>query len=275
MILLAGLIFFASCTKEDQDFLTQSATRNTELKAQGNQSPIQTLKGWTDEFNTEAGFELNWMLYGSPQPQWIDYALDRRGLVDNSGTLTSESCAISKLKVGGSRGYTVESEVSIDMTDPNGTVVCPGIGLTRYLNLPNEPLNVETGITMKLVYVGKDVPNVPKDYQDHTYIVMTTLMQDGTTKSSGAYTFRADYAGKGWHSLKITVNSKQKVSFFLDNQFIWSPEEAVNETMLSDKNVILGFTSPGNGGKAYHDKVKVTYPKAEINPDAYVPDSQN
>jgi hypothetical protein len=33
-------------------------------------------------------------------------------------------------------------------------------------------------------------------------------------------------------------------------------------SLMKNRSVVLGFSSPGNGGKAYHDYVKVTYPSS-------------
>lgn len=55
------------------------------------------------------------------------------------------------------------------------------------------------------------------------------------------------------------VDAYSHVSFYIDNHPVWSPKKEVNASLLK-KNVLLGYVSQGNAGKAYHDNVVVTYP---------------
>jgi hypothetical protein len=56
------------------------------------------------------------------------------------------------------------------------------------------------------------------------------------------------------------------VYFYLDDRLIWSPEKKLNAEMMVNRNLFLGYLSPGTSGKAFHDFVTVSYPKV-IDPD--------
>jgi hypothetical protein len=111
---------------------------------------------------------------------------------------------------------------------------------------------------------------VPEEYQDHTYVVMSALVQEGSITpanqekvkyiTSGDYAFQTDFAGNGWHKIKFTVSADRQVSFYLDGALVWSPKDKLATTLLKGKNLLLGNMSPGITGKAYHDYVSVSYP---------------
>ena len=282
--MMTGFVMLTACKKDEQEFVPSNASnqQNAELKSSKPGLPANGYMNWQENFATSNSLDLRWNLYGTPQPQWVSFAFGRFGLFDNNGRLPNGSFAVSRTKIGNGKGYTIESDVYIDVTNPRGTTICPEIGVTRSLNLPTDPANnVEPGISMKLMYVGYGANSVPAVYQNNTYVVMTAILQDGTISSSsdpkdgmitahGEYAFKADVAGNGWHKMKIVVTATKQVSFYLDGQFIWSPEKPIDASLLKDKNVLLGFTSSGNAGKAYHDYVKVTYlpilgPPADLN----------
>jgi len=63
----------------------------------------------------------------------------------------------------------------------------------------------------------------------------------------------------GWHVLKIEIASDRYVSFYCDNNLVWKSTKRINQDIITNKNVLLGWRSSGSAGKAYHDWVKVLY----------------
>ncbi|MEI6061259.1 MAG: hypothetical protein WCR72_11155 [Bacteroidota bacterium] len=269
--LMTGVILLSSCKKDEPDMFTSPSQHNAAVKSATPGIAVASVSNWREDFSTADALALRWTLYGTPQPQWVSFAGNRFGLFDNNGRLPNGSYAVSKTKIGNGQGYIIESEVFIDAANPNATVICPEIGVTRYFNPGAEPVNVEAGISMRLMYVGDGATSVPPALRKHTYIVMSALLSDRTYATTGNpleatsaskddYAMKADFAGNGWHKLRIVVSASSRVSFYLDNQLVWTPAKAIHTSLMADKNVLLGFTSPGTTGKAYHDYVKVSYP---------------
>ncbi len=258
LLLLAGFTFFTACQK-DEDVLPASNQQTAELRNSVPITPALILKGWRDDFSTAASMQ-SWYLYGSPQPKWVNFANNRFGLFDNNGRFPEGSYAISKARIGNGKGYTIETEVSFDVSDPAGALVCPGIGVTRKPFVSVEPNLVEEGISMKLLYVGKDVPGVDPEYQNHTYVVISLFTDDGRIEATGKYALQADQAGTGWHKIKITVNAQQQAFFYIDNQLVYASKGRIDKRLMANKNVMIGFASPSSAAKSYHDYLRVSYP---------------
>jgi len=269
--LLTGFILLTACSKDEPDFVSNNSQNEAEYKAEIPGPPVCNNAGWREDFATANSLTSKWNLYGTPQPQWVYFAAKRFGLFDNNGHLPEGNYAVSKTRIGYGKGYTIESEVFIDITKPVSTIISPEIGVTRKLNIPAEPRSIESGISMKLLYVGQGVAEIPAEYKGRTFVVMSALLQngnfissrngeDGTIAEYGEFAFPVDAVKDGWHKMKIVVNSAGQVSFYLDNRFVWSPRLQIHSSLMKGKNVFLGFTSPGNGGKAYHDYVKLSYP---------------
>jgi hypothetical protein len=146
----------------------------------------------------------------------------------------------------------------LDITNPDGTTVCPEIGVTRYLNQPQE------GISMKMIYIGNGTTSVPLEYRGRTYLQANVLLNDGSMASSGNYSIRVDNSDNTWHRMKIKVSNNGYVSFYLDNGLLWESNRPVDASLMSNKNLLLGLTSPGSAGKAYHNWVQISYGE---NPD--------
>jgi hypothetical protein len=251
---VTGVVLLSACKKDEQEFNPANNRQNAATKFSQTTPVAIQYSNWQEDFNTYNSLVSGWNLYGTPQPQWVSYAFNRYGLFDNNGQLPNGSSAVSKRKIGNGYGYVIESEVYINVNHSQGTTICPEIGVTRYTDQPQE------GISMKLIYIGEGVTSVPPAYRNHTFVRTTALLQNGTTASSGDYAILADDTRYGWHKMKIIVNSLRQVSFYLDDRFLWSPHQEIQSSLMKDRNVLLGFTSPGISGKAYHDWVKVSYP---------------
>lgn len=270
--LMTGFILLSACKKDELEVLPANSQTEAEYKTTNPGMPATDNGSWREDFATANSLALRWNLFGTSQPQWVYYSCKRFGLFDNNGSLPGGSFAVSKAKIGYGNGYTIESDVYIDVKKPGFTTICPQIGVTRTQVLPSEPKTIDAGISMKLMYIGTGEIDVPEEYRNRTFVLMSALLQNGIMASSGDpnegfdssfgdYAFPVDAASNGWHSMKIVVNHSGQVSFFLDNKFVWSPGRKIENSLMKDKNVILGYTSPGSTGKAYHDYVKVSYPR--------------
>ena len=266
--LLTGMMMLTACSKDEFDAVPAGNPQNADFRSV---SPVQTVipcTGWRDDFTSAASLTAKWYLIGTPQPQFVNFAGNRFGLFDNNGNSPSGSYAVSKARIGNGKAYIIESEVFIDATKPAADIICPEIGVTRYLNKGSESANTEAGLSMKLMYVGAGTNIVPPEYQDQMYLVFSALKPDGTFISTAdprdaataLNAIKVDVDRNGWHKMKILVTTTKQVYFYLDNKFIWSPRTTIDPSLLLNKNVLLGYTSPGTSGKAYHDFVKVTYP---------------
>ena len=183
--LLTGFVMLSACKKDEQSFVTSTNQQNDALKSSKPGPQASGYVNWQENFTTANSLELRWNLYGTPQPQWLANAFGRFGLFDNNGRFPDGSFAVSKTRIGNGLGYTIESEVYIDVTNPRGTSICPEIGVTKGLIRPSDPgNNVEEGISMKLMYVGSGVSTVPPAYQNNTYVIMTAFLSNGSIASS-------------------------------------------------------------------------------------------
>lgn len=251
--ILAGIFLFAACTKDE--VVPSQDPQNTVLAESRSDHPsIDQNLNWTDNFSNSECLAQRWNLYGYPQPSWVLNACGRKGLFLNNGVYPQGSYAVSDAPAGDICGYTVESEVCINVLDNEGIVVSPEIGVTRY---PDSP---ESGISMRLMYIGNNVPGIPREYENKTYVVMKVLVRGGSYIYSGDYTFPVNISSGSWHKLQIRVEPMHFVSFILDNAVIWKPGYQLDPTMLNRNHVVLGYVSPDNKSKAYHDYVRVLYP---------------
>jgi len=268
MTLLAGVLLFSACTKEEPEF--SNVNTPVEFKSTKPGVVAHAVKNWRDDFLSAASLDAKWYLFGTPQPQWVSNSNGRFGLFDNNGRYPGSGNAISKNTIGSNNGYIIESEVCINLQNSNGAFISPEIGVTRNPYVAVEPNTFEAGLSMKLIYIGTNVAGVPPVFQDHTYVVMSVLAEDGPYSStnntegkviySGDYAFQTDYAGDGWHKLRIAVTASREVSFYLDGQLVWSPKDKLHASLLKGRNLMLGYTSPGETGKAYHNYIQVCYP---------------
>ena len=259
LAMVTGFTLVTACKKDVQDMVPAGDQLKSSSAIPGPSPVVNNYIDWREDFAT-ANSLSRWNLYGTPQPQWVNNAFGRFGLFDNNGNLPTGNFAVSKAKVGSAGGYIVESEVYINITNVNGTTISPEIGITRYTNQPIDNGSPEAGISMRLMYIGGGVTSVPQILRNHTYIQTTELLQNGTFASSGDYALTADAASTGWHKLRIVVSAARMVSYYLDNQLVRTSPSPIQSTLMSNKNVLLGYTSSGSAGKAYHDYVSVTYP---------------
>lgn len=251
--LLAGSFLFTSCTKDE--IVLPSENQNSEIiQSTHDLSTLDYKKNWTDNFSYSNSIAERWNLYGNPLPGWLSMACNRKGLFINNGLYPQGSFAVSKTYVGSNNGYTIESDVCIDRNSNTGNVISAEIGVSLNQN------SQATGISMRLIYFGYNVANIPPQYQNKTFLIMNALGEDGRYMYSGDYTYQVGIFPGTWHKMQIRIDEFHYVSFMLDNTAIWKPTSPVHPTLMQNKQVVLGYTSPGHLGRAFHDYVKVLYP---------------
>ncbi len=264
LLFLIIAILFSACTKEENESIPVNLKPESELTVPVEIDNIMFID-WKEDFISQSNLSLNWNFFGSQKPNWIHDDFARYGLYDNNGNPPYGNSAVSKTVIGDGRGYIIETEVYINLTNPSGTCICPSIGVTRILNpnpiASNQP--VESGIMMRMKYLGSEVGNVPPAARHHTWLQIEALLEDGSISSPGEYAASIDNFVNGWHKMKIVIPKNRLAHFYLDNELVWITPKQVHKSLLAKKNLLLGSTSPGIAGKAYHDWVKITY----ITPD--------
>ena len=252
-----------SCSKYEADEIADPQLKNVPALPNvidENRIPIQS---WTENFASSNSLITNWKLFGKPSPKWVASAFETQGLLDNNGPSPTKNYAVSNRLVGKNKGYTLEGEVMINITNYYGSCVCPGIALSREIKpVQNSDIEIPTSISMKIVFVGKNATWFPANTRGHAWFMMELLTESGNIASSGY--IPADEYVNNWHKLKIEVSEARFAKFYCDNKLIWAPFVRLNPLMMSDKNVVLGYTSDGNpktmAGIAYHNWVKATFP---------------
>ena len=217
-----------------------------------------------DDFSDASTLNTNWVLSGSPQPKWVSSAFGRSGLFDNMGDSWYTSVAYSKKQVGNANGFSMETEVYLDISNPAGCWVISGLGLTKESNPspvpPGQDGDLPEGLSFCMTYEGGACWGTPDPQQYHAYFWVNLLAEDGTTDNPGSYDLNADSYINGWHKMKIVVGADRYVKFYCDGALIWSSTKKLSPSMMTNRNLVLGYRSSGSAGKTYHDWVKVTYP---------------
>jgi hypothetical protein len=265
LLLMAAIVSIAciSCSKYEAEESDVPELKNVPTQPYAideNRIPIQS---WTENFVSAASLSTNWRLFGKPSPKWVSSFNEKQGLFDNNGPSPTKNYAVSNRLVGKNKGYTLEGEVMILVTNESGSCVCPGIALSREIKpIQNSDIEIPTSISMKIVYAGYNATWFPKDIRGHTWFIMELLTENGNVVSSGY--IPADPYVNSWHQLKIEVTEARFPKFYCDNKLLWAPFVRLNPLMMSDKKVVLGYTSDGNtktmAGVAFHNWVKATYP---------------
>lgn len=264
IVLLIGSFLFTACTKDDTPLVPSAGQTDAAFIQPATDPPVTNYKkSWIDNFPDANTLISKWYLFGDPQPRWIETACWRNGIFNNNGTMPDGAYAASKAKVGSSGGYVIESDVCIDILSGEGAIISPELGLSRYTDPQTLPGMPEAGISMKLIYYGTGLEGIPSMYWNKTFAVMSVLTSDGTYATSGAYAFPVTIASGSWHNLKISVTDTHEVIFYLDNVRIWKPLQLVHNSLLKNKHVLIGYLSPVQEGRAYHDFVRFTYPLAQ------------
>lgn len=266
LIMVTLSVTCIGCSKiddENNEILQQKSTPASTVSDEDN---LGINKTWIDNFDAPYSLPVNWTLYGTPEPKWVSTAYGKTGLFDNNGPSTTKNFAVSHKVVGSGYGYTVESEIILNILNPGGTCVCPGIGVSRELNPELKYGEIETGITMRIIYAGTNATWFPPASRGNTWLAMAYLAENDEI----AYSYiKANNYSNNWHKMKIIVSPTRNIKFYCDNVLVWAPVTLLHQTMTADKNVVLGYTSAGDpatrAGTAYHNWVKASYMFGTIN----------
>ena len=264
LLLIAAIVSIAciSCSKYEAEETMAPELKDLPALPYAIDDQVNPLQSWTENFASSTSLTTNWKLFGKPSPKWVSSGFGRQGLFDNNGPSPTKNHAVSNRIVGKYKGYTVEGEVMLVIANINGSCVCPGIAVSRENNpLVNSNNEIPTSISMKIVFAGYNATWFPKDIRGHTWFVMELLTENGDVLSSGF--IPADEYANGWHNFKIEVTEARFAKFYCDNKLLWAPFARLDPLMMSNKKIILGYTSDGNpitlAGTAYHNWVKATY----------------
>lgn len=257
------MFILSACTKDEETNPAMMTSINHDLPY--NNAEVVEYIDWIENFNSASTLTANWNFFGSQQPKWYNEAFGRYGLFDNNGSPPYGNTAVSLCPIGDGRGFIIESDIYINLTNPSGTCICPSIGVSRNYNPWPIGTNgtVDFGLMMRLQYIGSEVGNVPPYARHHAWLQLFALLDDGTMASPGNYALNADNMLNGWHNMKIVVLRGGMTRFYLDNNLMWITPKSIHKSLMAKKNLLLGSTSPGIAGKAYHDFIKISY----ITPD--------
>jgi uncharacterized protein YceK len=261
MIIVTLSVACIGCSKIDDETAGNPGLKSTPAAVLTDEESYSSIQTWTENFDAPLSLNNNWTLYGNPQPQWVQSAYGRNGLFDNNGPSPIKNFAVSELIIGNASSYNIEAEVMLKILNINGSCICPGIAVSKELNPVLKNGEIETGITMRIIFAGTNATWFPAKLRGHTWFIMEYINKDGITVSSDP--IQADNYSNDWHKLKIIVTQLSQVRFYCDNILIWAPIQKVHPTLTKNKNVVLGYTSAGDpatsAGVAYHNWVKTSY----------------
>jgi hypothetical protein len=256
LVLIAAALCIASISCE-------KATVNEPEIVSGGTNDLGTYSdhkiSWQDSFDSSSELKKNWMLIGNPEPNWKETANGQQGLFDNNGASPSSNFAVSNLMIQKGGNYIVEAEIMLNIYNPYGSCVCPGVAVSRDEFPLLQKDEIPFLVSMRVLYAGANATWLPEWLRGHTWLVMQYLSEEEQTFSSY---IPSDLLNGDWHRLKISVSQSGNPTFFCDDRVIWAPDDTVMP-MNSDKKVILGYASGGDlenlAGVAYHNWIKVSY----------------
>jgi hypothetical protein len=181
--------------------------------------PTPTTIVFEDDFS-----ELNlnkWIPFGSPSPRVLTLVEGRNGVFDNNGDGWCNSGIVSKDNFSFPNGFTIESDIYLEVTNVAGCWNSPVIGLTRQNKPTGEGVcpseSYSMGVIFGIEYDGDVCWGTPEEKRRHAYFNIGLYTEDGT-----------------WESVS------------------W-----LNADDYTEKKIFLGIRSSGSAGKSYHDYIKV------------------
>gem|GEM_PF-6914877 len=201
-----------------------------------------------------------WNSFGSPQPQALESAEGRSGVLDNKGDSWCDSGIVSKEAISFPNGFEMRSDMFLRVTNPLGCWAGQWFGLTT----PNTPSGTEPcptedyqkGIYFGIEYAGEGCWGTPLEKRQHAYLMGGFLTENGGWESIGEYVAGDDYINE-WHEFLISVGADRYVKFYIDKVLIHSSVNKISRDVLNEKKPILGGRSSGSAGKAYSDYIRI------------------
>jgi hypothetical protein len=223
---------------------------------------------FTKYFSDNFSNGLNkWRRFGAPLPVTIDSVFGRRGILDNMGDTTCNSGLVSKRLFGGPDGFFIQSEVYLDITDSSGCWVEAGMALPQDAEHDwsydcSDSTIDSYGLYFSIAYVGDACsdPGIPPQARHHAWFKARYLDENNSLVIFDSYSApNADSFLNNWSTIKIDVDSNRMVRFLAisgaDTMQVWAPTVRLSPSMMTGRNIVLGFRSSGYAGKAYHDSV--------------------
>ncbi len=208
-----------------------------------------------------------WRKFGAPLPVTVDSAFGRTGILDNMGDTTCNSGVVSKRLFGGQDGFFIQSDVYLDITDSSGCWVEAGMALPRDAHhdwssdCSDSTINTY-GLYFSIAYVGDlcSDPQIPPQARYHAWFNARYLDENNSLVVFDSYSgSNADSFLNNWSTIKIDIDSNRMVKFLaisgVDTHLVWAPTVRLSPSMMTGRNIVLGFRSSGYAGKAYHDSV--------------------
>jgi hypothetical protein len=200
-----------------------------------------------------------WEPWGDPQPVILPSVHGRAGVLDSRGDPSWDSGLQSKALPAMPGGFLIESDVYIEVTDPEGCWMLAFIGISRSMAERDTSGNYVMGIQYILTFEGGACWMTPEPLQRHSYLWFGV---DGVETpfwgKPGAFDYNADTYNNGWHTLSVQVDAGGIASFHVDGSVLYTSPEPVDRVVMEEpQSIVVGGRSSGVGGKAYHDTVRV------------------
>jgi hypothetical protein len=204
----------------------------------------------------------NWISYGTPLPLVIPSLQSRNGVFDNMGDPNCGSGLIGRQPVGNTNGFTIQSDVYLDVTNQTGCWAGTSIGLTQEIIDQSTSITdcsePGSGLHFDICYSGDACWGEQPAYRRHAWLSCGLLAEDGTWLSPSdpkAPLLNADAYVNSWHTMIIRVRSDRYVEFSIDSSLIWVSTKKLKPEMLTGRNLISAGRSSGSAGKSYQDWV--------------------
>ncbi len=211
-----------------------------------------------------------WKPFGTPDPTLYDTTLvhGRSGVFDNMGDSTCNSGIVSKKIFGAPGGFFIETDYYLEVIDSLGCWAEAGVAFPKDANHSffadcSDSAFDAYGLYFSVAYVGDACsdPRVPPLARHHAWFNARYWGEHDSLEVFDPYSdSTADRFTNGWYTLRISVNADRTVRFLAiaanDTIPVWAPAARLNTSMMTGRNIVLGFRSSGSAGKAYHDAVR-------------------
>jgi hypothetical protein len=211
-----------------------------------------------------------WKKFGYPVSVDFDTTQihGRIGILDNMGDSTCNSGVISKKLFGGPGGFSMQTDIYLELRDSLGCWAEGGIAFPKDANPGwsddcSDTASNAYGLYFSLAYVGEACPDprVPPQARHHAWFIARYLDENDSLETFNPYSdSSADRYINSWNTLKVDVSSDDTIKFLVisgaDTIPIWTGPKKLSPSLMTGRNIVLGFRSSGNAGKVYHDVVR-------------------
>ncbi|HBC47329.1 MAG TPA: hypothetical protein DCZ43_09810, partial [candidate division Zixibacteria bacterium] len=189
---------------------------------------------FADDFSN--GFE-KWKSFGSPAPVNLDTTQihGRTGILDNMGDSTCNSGLISKKLFGAPGGFSMQTDLYLELIDTLGCWAEGGIAFPTNAN-PNwsddcsDSAYSAYGLYFSLAYVGEACPDprVPAPARHHAWFMARFLDENDSLEIFDPFSdSTADHYLNSWNTLKVDIDATGQISFIVisgsNTDTVWAP----------------------------------------------------